>query len=158
MKKFYFFVAIVALVLTGCVASNNSSVNKVEDKFKVVSVKVGAFSQVDETFIREMVSNKIVGNNGEYLVFLFELTDKTGAPIAGIPVVWRTKGDNNTQVQKTDADGLVSFWEPVGALSNSLPTRKSKWGPMEKDMVVKATVNPVGEKNNKAVVKIQLYK
>ena len=158
MKKLFFLLTIMILVFSGCVSSK-SSVNKAEDnKFKVELVKVGAFSQVDESFVRDMDSNKIIGKNGEYLVFLFELKDKMDVPVAGIPVVWRTKGDNNLKIRKTDADGLVSFWEPVGALPNSLPTRKSRHGTLEKNMVVKATVNPVGEKNNKTVIKVQLYK
>lgn len=162
MKKFNFFILVmVALSLTGCVSNQKLDMAENEnEKFKLEFIQDVAYSQVDESFVRKMVpdEDKIKGLNGEYLVFQFKLTDKAGSPIGGVPLVWRIVGDNNTQIQKTDADGLVEFWEPVGALSNSLAARKSKWGPMQKDMIVKATVNPVGINNCKAVVKVQLYK
>jgi len=157
MEKRIFLLAIIALFLTGCVHSNVK--RKVKDKFDINLVQVEAISQVDESFVRKMIPNKdkIKGFNGEYLVFQFKLTDKMRNPVLGIPLVWRTKG-SNIQVQKTNIQGLVSFWEPVGALSNSLVARKSKWGKMLRDVIVKATVNPVGEIENKVKVKIRLYR
>jgi hypothetical protein len=152
-----FLLVIVGLFLTGCVYSNVKRIEK--NKFNLNLVQVEAISQVDESFVRKMIPNKdeIKGLNGEYLVFQFKLTDKTGNLVSGIPLVWRAKGDNNTKVQKTNAQGLVNFWEPVGALPNSLATRKSKWGKMLEDMTVKATVNLIGETRNKVEIKIRLY-
>ncbi|MBU1046155.1 hypothetical protein KKH36_00015 [Patescibacteria group bacterium] len=157
VKMFLMMMTLVSLSLSSCVSGYPVNVAK-NEKLKLNLIKVEARSQVDESLIREMKPDQeIFGNNGEYLDFRISLIDSEGKPAVGKNLIWRTVGDNNTQIQKTDKLGVVVFWEPVGALPNSISTRKSQWGPMQNDMEVKAFVS-LYKTDLKIKIPVKLYK